>query len=203
MQPSLERASTGEPLLVWRHSRPVTALSSASVGGGLRTISWVVNIEVDDTYSRVDLADHVGEVVADRSLTGPGVGLLTAARVAQFGVAADDGVEVHATVGLSVPTWAAAPPEPEPAAPGTINIVVDMPVRCSTAALVNLVMTVTEAKTQALFEAGVPATGTASDAVVVTCPTDGDEVGFGGPRSHWGQRAARAAHAAVAARVDA
>ena len=29
MQPSLERASTGEPLLVWRHSRPVTALSVA------------------------------------------------------------------------------------------------------------------------------------------------------------------------------
>lgn len=203
MQPTLEEASTGEPVLVWRHATPVTALSSASVGGGLRTISWVVNVEVDDTYARIDLGDHVGQLAADRSLSGPGVGLLTAARVARFGRAGDDGVEVHATVGLSVPTWAAAPPEPEPVTPGTINIVVDMPVPCSPAALVNLVMTVTEAKTQALFEAGVPATGTASDAVVVTCPTDGDEVEFGGPRSRWGQRAARAAHAAVAARIDA
>lgn len=202
MEPSLEKASTGEPVLVWRHATPVTALSSASVGGGLARVSWIVNVEVDDTYARTDLADHIAQVAADRSLSGPGVGLLTAARVAMVGAGVDDGVEAHATVGLSVPTWAAAAPEPEPVGPGTINIVVDMPVRCSPAALVNLVMTVTEAKSQALFEAGIAATGTASDAVVVTCPTVGDEVCFGGPRSHWGQRAARAAHAAVSVRID-
>ena len=202
MQPTLEQASTGEPVLVWRHAVPVIALSSASVGGGFTVASWVVNVEVDDTYARTDLSDHIGQIASDRSLAGTGVGLLTAARVAGMGQASEDGVEVHATVGLSVPTWAAAAPEPEPVHPGTINIVVDMPVRCAPAAMVNLVMTVTEAKTQALFEAGVPATGTASDAVVVTCPTAGDEVGFGGPRSHWGQRAARAAHAAIAARID-
>ena len=50
---------------------------------------------------------------------------------------------------------------------------------------------------QALHEAGVRATGTASDAIVVHCPTDGAAETYGGPRSAFGARIARAAHAAV------
>ncbi len=77
-----------------------------------------------------------------------------------------------------------------------------VPVPLSDAALVNAVLTATEAKTQALFEAGVPGTGTASDSICVACPepapgTPGEP--FGGPRSPWGSRLARAVHAAVAA----
>ncbi|MEM7287188.1 MAG: adenosylcobinamide amidohydrolase [Actinomycetota bacterium] len=202
MQPTLERVSTGESVLVWRHPAPVTVLSSASVGGGLGRVEWLVNIEVDDSYRRTDLAAHVAEVARDLDLAGSGVGLLTAARVERVAAAAEAGVEVHATVGLSVPTWAAAAAEPEPVSPGTVNIVVDLPVRCSEAALVNMVMTITEAKTQALVEAGVPGTGTASDAVAVTCPADGEPVAFGGPRSQWGRRVARCVHAAVASRIE-
>ncbi|MEV5409317.1 adenosylcobinamide amidohydrolase [Thermopolyspora sp. NPDC052614] len=82
-------------------------------------------------------------------------------------------------------------------APGTINIVVVVPVAMSDAALVNAVMTVTEAKTQALVETGFPGTGTASDAVCVAVRQDGPEEIFGGPRSVWGARIARAVHAAV------
>ena len=52
-------------------------------------------------------------------------------------------------------------------------------------------VTATEAKAQALVEAGVPGTGTASDAVVVCCPPGGTEP-YGGPRSVWGARLARA-----------
>ena len=66
------------------------------------------------------------------------------------------------------------------------------------AALVNAVVTATEAKTQALGEGGVPGTGTASDAIVVCCPTGSTER-YGGPRSLWGARLARAVHRAVAA----
>lgn len=197
MLPELSRATTGEPVLVWRHAESVRALSSASVGGGLRQIDWVVNIEVDKAYGRTDLDAHVAEIATDQGLAGSGAGLLTAARVARRTSAAEAGVEVTATVGLSIPIWAAAPTAPPATAPGTINIVVDMPVRCADATLVNLVMTVTEAKTQALFDAGIDGTGTASDAVVVTCPLGGPEVRFGGPRSEWGQRVARATHQAV------
>ena len=47
---------------------------------------------------------------------------------------------------------------------GTINTVIFVPMRLSDGALINAVATATEAKSQALFEAGIPATGTPSDA---------------------------------------
>jgi adenosylcobinamide amidohydrolase len=46
---------------------------------------------------------------------------------------------------------------------------------------------------------GLDATGTATDAVCIACPDDGPRHAFGGPRSIWGARLARAVHAAVAA----
>lgn len=68
------------------------------------------------------------------------------------------------------------------------------------AALVNVVATATEAKAQALWEHGFEATGTASDALFVASVTpDPDVVAeqFGGPRSAWGARLARAVRTAV------
>jgi adenosylcobinamide amidohydrolase len=71
-----------------------------------------------------------------------------------------------------------------------------VPAPLDDAALVNALSTATEAKAQALFDAGIKGTGTASDAVAVCCPTGGGER-YGGPRSAWGSRLARAVHAAV------
>src|SRR5690606_7435281 len=114
----------------------------------------------------------------------------------------DEGVQAWATVGVSVPTWAAAPDGAiSEWVPGTINVVVHVPVALSGAAMVNAVMTVTEAKSQALFEAGVPGTGTATDAVCVLTPTSGPREDFAGPRSTWGGRLGRAVYAAVAERL--
>ncbi len=69
--------------------------------------------------------------------------------------------------------------------------------RLSDAALVNAVATITEAKAQALWELGLAATGTATDAVTVLCPVDGPAEPYGGPLSAWGAPLARAAHRAV------
>ncbi|WP_425428139.1 adenosylcobinamide amidohydrolase [Streptosporangium amethystogenes] len=185
--------------LLWEFGPGWRAISSAMVGGGIGPAVWALNAQVVGGYSRMDPVDHLLELAPP----GPGVGMLTAASVDHFTRAADGGVEVMATVGLRVPTWAAAPegvPDPELAPmylPGTINIVVAVPVAMSDAALVNAVMTVTEAKTQALLEVGFPGTGTASDAVCVAVPEHGPEELFGGPRSTWGARVARAVHTAV------
>jgi len=206
------------PFLVWRFAEPRRTISSAPVGGGLGERDWVLNAQVRSGYARYDLAVHLDEL-ADRAGVAPGggVGLLTAADVTGAVSAADGGVDVLATVGIRVPTWAAAPEgEPDPIitphaaraggarSPGTINIVVQVPVPMSDAALVNLVATVTEAKAQALLERGIPGTGTATDAVCVVCPRPaGDPLEpFGGPRSTWGARAARATHASVVAGID-
>ncbi|WP_264892285.1 adenosylcobinamide amidohydrolase [Mycobacterium kiyosense] len=215
------------PVLVWQFAEPRLCISSGPLGGGIGVRGWVVNATVPLDYDRTDPDRHLIEIAAGFELIGTGCGLLTAVDVSRYHVAADTGVVAAATVGLSHPTWAAAPDRhfrgelPSGAGTagfadfqtveyrpliagdehrvGTINIVVAVPVRLSEAALVNAVATATEAKVQALYEAGVRATGTASDAIVVHCPTDGTPETYGGPRSEFGARIARAVHAAVLA----
>ncbi|MGI5159842.1 adenosylcobinamide amidohydrolase [Microbispora sp. CA-102843] len=211
--------------LLWRFGPGWRMISSAMLGGGIGRREWVLNAQVAAGYSRMDPVEHMHALGPE----GPGVGMMTAALVERYAAAADGGAEAVATVGLGVPTWAAAPesvpdpgmpaapeaarePEREPAReavaageagtcvpprPGTINILVAVPVAFSDPALVNAVMTVTEAKTQALLEAGFPCTGTASDAVCVAVREEGPAEAFGGPRSVWGARIARAVHRAV------
>jgi adenosylcobinamide amidohydrolase len=191
------------PIALWCPGPGYRMISSGVTGGGIGPREWVLNAQVPASYSRMDPAAHLAELAAGLGLAGPGVGLLTAARVTEAVPREDDGVRVAATVGLRVPTWAAAPsgpagPELAPAwRPGTINIIVSVPVPLSDAAYVNAVMTATEAKTQAVLEAGFRATGTASDAICVAAPAAGEPEDFAGPRSLWGARIARAVHSAV------
>ncbi len=186
--------------LCWRFGDPVMMLTSASVGGGLGIREWLLNVGVPKRYDRMDLDEHAGEVASSLGLSGPGATFFTAADVTRVTSVVEDGVHAATTVGITSPTWAADRSGGfTPWTPGTINIVVHVPVRLTEAALVNMVMTVTEAKTQALCDAGVPGTGTASDAVAITCPTSGPRDVFGGPRSLWGGRAALAVYAAVLA----
>jgi adenosylcobinamide amidohydrolase len=204
MRPRLQTHATTDrarPVLVWRSPRPVLMIASGAFGGGMGLRSWIVNAEVPKAYDRLDLADHAAELKEALGLAGDGVMLLTAASVDRHAGADDAGVTATATVGLTTPTWAAAPDGDagawQPARPGTINVVAWVPVRLSLAALVGAVGTVTEAKVQALVECGVDGSGTASDAVCVACPPDGPVETFGGVRSEWGARLARAVHAAV------
>jgi adenosylcobinamide amidohydrolase len=185
-------------VLVWHFDAPARVISSAPYGGGIGLCSWVLNAQVSPDYDRVDPATHVHEIAAALSLDGHGTGMLTAVDPCLQQQANDGGAEVAVTVGLGQPTWAAAADEPTELV-GTINVVAWIPAALSPAALVNAVTTVAEAKAQALFEAGVPGTGTASDAVVIACPDVGAAEAFAGPRSTWGARLARATHAAVLA----
>jgi len=213
-------------LLVWRFPEPRLVVSSAPSGGGIGLRWWVLNAQVPHDYARCDPDAHVGELAASLGLRGPGVGMLTAVDVRTVTSAVDLGVHVDATVGLTHPVWASAPGDPgDPtergatpvaqrrtgsqraarhrAGPGTVNVVAFVGARLGAAALVNAVGTATEAKAQALWGRGVPGTGTASDALCVVCPAAGPEEPFGGPRSLWGARLARAVHDAVLAGCDA
>jgi adenosylcobinamide hydrolase len=176
----------------------MVAISSAPRGGGVGMRSWVLNAQVPSDYSRTDIDAHLHALATELGLAGEGVGFLTAASVGDFTAAADGEVEVFATVGLQHPTWAAADAgAPDEAAVGTINVVAFLPARLDDAALVNAVVTATEAKAQACFDHGVPGTGTASDAVCILTPTGGTTERFAGPRSAVGRRLARAVHRAV------
>lgn len=193
-------SASARPCLVWRFAPAVESISSATLGGGRRRVGWVIDLEVDHAYDRLDPAAHLAETAAELGLIGDGVGLMTAAPVAEWTAGIDDGVVVHGTVGVTEPTWAAdADGASTGWRPGTINLLAQLPVRLSEAALVNAVATMTEAKAQALAEQGVSGTGTASDAVCVVCTSTGAEEPFAGPRSPWGARLARATHRCVTA----
>lgn len=205
-----EAGASALACLAWRPRTAMLAASTAPVGGGIGVRYWVLNIQVPKGYARRDTAAHVAEVADAVGLAGPspGVGMLTAAEVDRVAAAEEDGVRVEATVGLSLPVWAAAPAGDDADAlsaawrPGTINVVALLPVRHSDAALANVLCTVTEAKVQALADGAVAGTGTASDAVTVLCPANGAAEPFGGPRSRYGAPVARAVYAAIRAGME-
>ncbi len=191
------------PAACWRPGSGYRMISSGVLGGGIGPREWVLNAQVPAQYARTDPARHLTELAGQLDLTGPGTGMLTAAQVTDLVTRSDGGVEVAVTTGLRVPTWAAAPPgtaDPD-LAPGTVNIIVAVPVPLTDAALVNAVITTTEAKTQAVLDAGFAGTGTATDAVCVAAPVSPGAAAedFAGPRSAWGARIARSVYAAVLA----
>lgn len=200
MTPELTEVD-GTPILVWRLATPWLAMSSAVLGGGLGERHWVLNATVQNGYDRLDPDRHLAEIADALGLQNDGIGFLTAVDVREVEHRTDQGVHVSVTTGIGAhPTWAAAPAAiPEPV--GTINAICWLPRRLSEAALVNTVATVAEAKAQALFEAGVPGTGTPTDAMAILCPVSGEPEPFGGPRSLIGGALARAVHDAIRARL--
>ncbi|RPK80046.1 MULTISPECIES: adenosylcobinamide amidohydrolase [Streptomyces] len=189
--------------LLWRLGPGVRVCSSAVLGGGIGPRAWILNAQVPGGYPRLDPDRHLAEIAAAEGLTGPGAGLMTAADVAAYTTGHDGGVTATVTTGLGVRGWAAAAEDGEAPRfrPGTVNIVLTLPVALSDAALVNAVATATEAKVQALLDAGLDCSGTPTDAVCVAAPEPGPDGGepFAGPRSLWGARMARAVHTAVLA----
>ncbi|MEU2550886.1 adenosylcobinamide amidohydrolase [Streptomyces sp. NPDC013313] len=200
----LTRTEDGERLhaLLWRAGPGWRMISSAVLGGGIGERGWVLNAQVAHGYRRTDPERHLAELATAAGAAGPGVGLMTAADVSRHGRAADGGAQAVVTAGISVRGWAATEAEGTvlPAQPGTINIVAVLPVALTDAALVNAVATATEAKVQALLDAGHDCSGTPTDAVCVASrtPAPGTPLHpFAGPRSLWGARLARAVHRAV------
>jgi adenosylcobinamide amidohydrolase len=202
------------PMALWYPGPGYRMISSGILGGGLGPREWVLNAQVAGGYDRTDPAPHLRELACGLGLSGPGVGLLTAAQVSDVVQREDGGVHAAATVGLSAPTWAAVParrpggPDHELAPvdrdvrprPGTINVIVVVPVPLADAAFVNAVITAAEAKAQAVLDAGFAGTGTATDAICIAAPAEpgGAPVQeFTGPRSPWGASIARAVHGAV------
>lgn len=200
-----EDASGTWPALLWRAGDGWQMISSAVLGGGLGPRAWVLNTQVSHGYTRLDPDRHLAEIAQRHGMTGRGVGLMTAARVTEGAFATDGGVEALVTAGIGVCGWAAEPATTDLATsaqravpvPGTVNIVVALPVALSPGAMVNAVATATEAKVQALLAAGFDASGTPTDAVCVAAREAGEEVPFCGPRSEWGSRLARAVHTAT------
>jgi adenosylcobinamide hydrolase len=194
---------------------PLTILSSAVVGGGLTRAREIVNLHVDDRYDGASPEDDLSRAAAELGVCEPFVGLMTAAytEFARIAVESHAGITVAAvvSVGLSNTSSAGVTPPAAPAAdagggprPGTINVILLVDAAPTPAAMVNAVITATEAKTMTLAEwdvrtpEGGPASGTSTDSVVVAATGRGEELRYAGPATSLGWLAATTVRAAMA-----
>jgi iron complex transport system ATP-binding protein len=188
-------ASLTAEALVLHSERPLRVLSSAVVGGGFIRTRCIVNHHVDKNYDAPHPAGDLLAFAREHAVGEPFVGLMTAAYMDRTRAVTrrDGGLTVAAvvTAGLSNP---ASPglSLPAPLRPGTINLILLIDADLTVAAMVNAVITATEAKSHLLLEhdvrtsEGYPATGTSTDAIVVACTGRGDSLAYAGPATHVG-----------------
>ncbi|MBI2939425.1 MAG: adenosylcobinamide amidohydrolase [Chloroflexi bacterium] len=204
------RVSIPDGVLHIRSERPLRVLSSAACGGAWLTTGDILNLHVSKGYSSERPEDDLQAAAARLGVPEPFVGLMTAAYVERARMAYRAGgtlvVTCVATVGLTNATsagrespWLGPPP------PGTINLVLLVDADLAPEAMVNLVITATEAKTLALVEqgqrtlAGELASGTSTDAVVIACTGEGPRYRYAGPATLVGHLAAQCVREAMAA----
>jgi len=186
---------------------PLAAASSALVGGGLVLAEAILNVHVPKGFACAESAAVLAAFARRHAVSGPYVGLLTAAGTEKAETATVRRGALTAlaiaTVGLSNAITAGVSPAVTGAAPSTINTIVIVDADAEPAALVNALAAVTEVKTLALIEAGVkgaggyPATGTSTDAIVIAATQRGARQRFGGPISDLGWVVAQAAGVAL------
>lgn len=198
-------------------SEPLRTLNSSPWGGGFGYHECIVNRQVDKGYHCADPIGEMHDFLRDEGLDpGRTAGMLTAAWVKDVGYHSlqwqEQGERYHE--GLQVCTWvtvglgnmARAGDElrAEALYPGTINSVVLINGKLTDAAMVNAVITVTEAKTAALQHLGVHmedsdklATGTTTDAVIIAATDKGGIHSFAGTATQLGYLIGRTVYEAV------
>ena len=187
--PGIEVSVSKEAVLV-RSDLPLRVLSSAVAGGGRTEVRWIVNRHVPKGYQGADPVADLTDFAGRQGIHEPFVGLMTAALMERARCVSlrAPGITVCciATAGLSNPAASGLTPPAEDT-PGTINLVLLIDGRLTEAAMVNAVITATEAKSAVLMERetrtpeGYRATGTSTDAVVVGCTGREPAIAFAGP----------------------
>ncbi len=198
----IEVAMDRETLHV-RSLEPRAVVSSAVVGAGEDLIQDFFVLRVPRDYAGSNPANDLRRAADVLGLTGPFVGFMTAAPVdaPRIAVAERDGIRVLiiATVGLgNLCAAGLSPPAPRPA--GTINLLILVNAPLTRGALVNAVITATEAKALALSARGLrtaegwPASGTSTDAIAVASESKGSPLPYAGPVTPVGWLIGRCVH---------
>jgi adenosylcobinamide hydrolase len=194
--------------------RPLCVLGSAVVGGGFGSAREIINVHVDDKYGGERPEEDLAAAAAGLGIAQPFVALMTAASTefARCAVESLGDLSVAAVVSMGLSNTSSAgvtPPIDGPAdgaaAPGlgTINVILLVDGALTPAAMVNAVITATEAKTMTLVAwdvmapDGAAASGTSTDSVVVACTGRGQQLSYAGPATPVGWLAARVVRAAM------
>lgn len=187
-------------------SNALTTLSSSFFGGGFRRVRHILNANVAGSYCSDTPTADLRAIAARCGVHEPFVGLLTAVplRKARIVYAEEGGLRVLVltTAGVGNATSAGVS-QPYDARPGTINIIVLLDAKLTRSAMVNAIITVTEAKSAVLNEMnirtpdGMLATGTSTDTVTLAVTGLGPALVYAGPVTLLGWLIARAVRQAV------
>jgi adenosylcobinamide hydrolase len=128
---------------------------STGAGGGIGTVSTLLNHTVPPEWDEQDPLRELSTVVAREGLPGDFFGLLTAVKMQHLCILQYDFITVFISAGIC------------PGSSGTINIIVHSSQGMSDAALAGGIIMATEAKSDALRKLGHPFSGTPTDAVIV------------------------------------
>lgn len=202
--PWLRVIQTHQYVLVSLLESDFRVLSSSVLNGGLTHARHVLNLKVPAGPGELEAPAITLQNYADSlECTGEVVGMMTAASMDSFRLYEEtvQGVEVVVlvTCGLNNARCVGDHAEyrsmlTEPGLAGTINIIMLTSVAMSDAAKVEAVQMITEAKSAALFEAGIVspvsqrmATGTGTDAVAVVSRVSGQTVAYCGKHVLFGE----------------
>ncbi|OAS14320.1 adenosylcobinamide amidohydrolase [Paenibacillus oryzisoli] len=204
---------------------PMRTLNSSPWGGGYGLHRVLMNRQVDKTYNETDPLLEMEAFIAREGLDPQDTaGMLTAAWVNDVGFnelawpleeeesakSEDDAASVGetlrvsawVTVGLGNKARAGAMLPASSLYPGTINTIVVIEGRLTDAAMVNAVITATEAKAAALQSMNITingqiATGTSTDAVLIAATNRGTTYRYAGTATTLGYLIGRTVHEAI------
>lgn len=161
---------------------PLITLSSAIVGGGYNTTHHIINAYVDKNFHVDNPQAWLHDLAKNININETFIGLLTAVKLHKVRIATfqAEGLTVSAvvTAGVGNATNAGITP-PFSYQPGTINTILLLDANLTHAAMLNAVITATEAKTAILQEKSIRtpeneiATGTSTDTVTIACTGNG------------------------------
>ncbi len=188
-------------------SPPWHALSSALLGAGFTDFCSLFVYHVHKDYDHPEPWRHLEEIAIAEHLPPPTIGLLTAASLERARVItlSEGGLQVCAvvTAGVSNATSAGLTPPVRLTQANTINLIVLVNRALSKAAMVNAVITITEAKTDTLIRLGIKtpqgeiASGTSTDTVVIAHNGEGEPLPYAGPATAAGWLMAKAVRLAL------
>ncbi|WP_235960222.1 adenosylcobinamide amidohydrolase [Paenibacillus silvestris] len=218
VQMDLVNSKHGSYVLI-RSDSPMRTMNSSPWGGGFGMHAALMNRQVDKQYNEADPLREMYEFILREGLNPRGTaGMLTAALVKDVGYSTltwtgNDATETGAhtlhvstwvTVGLGNKARAGAELPAASLYPGTINTIIVIEGQLTDAAMVNAVITATEAKAAALQSLGIeveglPATGTTTDAVLIATTCRGHLYSYAGTATVLGNMIGRTVYEAIMA----
>ena len=149
---------------------------STGLLGGWKKVNYAFNHTVKDEVLE-NPNSYVRSVARKFNLKNY-FGLLTSVPMSKITIKHCEDVSVFSTVGINNPNSPI----------GTINIITVLDCRIPRSAMLNAIITITEAKAKALIESGHNFTGTSTDAVIILTTQKGRYYQYAGPASELGEK---------------